>query len=131
MQKATLLFLAKQVGQRAKLGQAGGNFALWGPGLFCQVKNSRILAHKLFRRAMFFRAPVDYYPETYQQRWSRILTRYTTLEPGMSFDHVEQHLGTPDQIHPLYEPHKYNPDRIGTSWFCNASDGMGHFLSLN
>ena len=33
-----MLFSAKQFGQRAKLGIQGGNFALWGPGLFCRVK---------------------------------------------------------------------------------------------
>ena len=38
--KFNLLFSAKQFGQRAKLGMPGGNFALWGPGLFCRVKSA-------------------------------------------------------------------------------------------
>ena len=36
--KISISFSAKQVGQRAKLGLLGGNFALWGPELFCRVK---------------------------------------------------------------------------------------------
>jgi len=34
-QKIFPLDWAKQVGQMAKLGRLGGNFALWGPELFC------------------------------------------------------------------------------------------------
>ena len=53
----------------------------------------------------------------YQQRWSYIVAQYHTIIPGMSSNDVEQDLGKPDQIHPLYEPRKHNPKRIGTSWF--------------
>ena len=41
--KISLLFSAKQVGQRAKLGRQGGNFVLWGPDLFCRVKFADVL----------------------------------------------------------------------------------------
>ncbi len=37
-QKIFPLDWAKQIGQRAKLGPLGGNFALWGPELFCPVQ---------------------------------------------------------------------------------------------
>jgi hypothetical protein len=52
-----------------------------------------------------------------QQRWPRIVGRYDEIEPGMSSADVEQRLGRPDQIHPLYEPKTHNPNQIGTSWF--------------
>ena len=44
--KISLLFSAKQVGQRAKLRRLGGNFALWGPELFCRVKSTAQRADK-------------------------------------------------------------------------------------
>ena len=47
--KISLLFSAKQVGQRAKLGCQGGNFALWGPELFCRVKFADFLPTNYFK----------------------------------------------------------------------------------
>ena len=36
---------------------------------------------------------------------------------GMPSEEVQQLLEKPDQIHPLYEPRKRNPRKIGTRWF--------------
>ena len=50
-------------------------------------------------------------------RWAKVVANYEKIEPGMTQQEVRQILGQPDHIHPLFQPRKRNPRRIGSSWF--------------
>ena len=52
----TFILGKNSLGRGPNWGRRGA-IALCGPGLFCQVKNSRIFTHKSFRRATFFLIP--------------------------------------------------------------------------
>ena len=72
-------------------------------GLGCRPKKEEIVSTK----------PTE---DAIEMPWSHIVNEYQKVSVGMSTLEVQEIVGLPHEIVPLYEPQMKNSKRIGTIW---------------